>query len=463
MSIGIMDVTFKVTQATSSFGPDMLPVITGNRDGFNVCQRLNGVRVTSCKSAKNRTALSVTLEQCLTLQQEHCMAPQVLSQALDCMHSEGCRRENTMKNVGSRKYAFNSLQLKAFPKQYRPPEGTYGAVLLTIFSSHHYLHRSGTTMVKKLLVDVDCGVDDAQAIMMALAVPDVQILGITCVHGNASIENVCRNVLRVLKVCDQMEIPVFRGASKPLLGDVLNASLFHGHDGLGDAPDPNAPGLELAQEEGAVSAIIRIVNEHPGEVSIVATAPLTNLALAVKLDPTLPQKLKALYIMGGNTDSRGNTTICGEFNFAADPEAAYIVLNDYLCPTYIATWEFTCLSKLPWEFCDVWLAQDTNKARFMKKIFQHSIDMCNNERINNELVSGPGFISCDSYAMAAAIDDTFIIESDHKAVTVELSGKHTRGMMVVDHLEILKTTHKAYIMKKVDLGKFKELMMNALK
>ncbi|XP_062390095.1 inosine-uridine preferring nucleoside hydrolase isoform X2 [Sardina pilchardus] len=318
-------------------------------------------------------------------------------------------------------------------------------------------------MTKKLLIDVDCGVDDAQAIMIALAAPNVQVLGITCTHGNTVVDNVCKNVLRVLQVCGRLDIPVFRGATKPILGISIEAGHFHGEDGLGDAPDPNAPGLDLLQKEGAVQAMIRIVNEHPGQVSLVATAPLTNLALAIRIDPSISQKLKGLYIMGGNTESRGNTTIVAEFNFACDPEAAYIVLNDYLCPTYIACWEFTCRSKLPWEFCDDWLAQDTEKARFMARIFKHSIEACRSERIEKELVDGQGFISCDSYAMAAAIDDTFILESDYVPITVELSGSYARGMMVMDTLDILKKTHKATVMKKVDLEKFKKMLMDSLK
>lgn len=317
-------------------------------------------------------------------------------------------------------------------------------------------------MNRRLLVDVDCGVDDAQAIMLALAAPNVEVLGITCVHGNTDVESVCRNTLRVLKACHRLEIPVFKGAAKPLLGKVINAGHFHGLDGLGDAPDPDAPGLDMVQKEGATSAIIRIVNENPGEVSLVATAPLTNLALAVRLDPSLPSKIRSLYIMGGNTESRGNSTACAEFNFAADPEAAYIVLNDYQCPTYLACWEFTCYSKLSWEFCDAWLAQDTEKARFMERISRHSIEASMSERIQKELVAGTGFISCDSYAMAAAVDDAFI-ESDHYPVSVELTGTHTRGMMILDTIDLLKKTHKAFIMKKVDLEKFKQMLMDALK
>ncbi|XP_051283667.1 inosine-uridine preferring nucleoside hydrolase isoform X2 [Dicentrarchus labrax] len=318
-------------------------------------------------------------------------------------------------------------------------------------------------MKKKLILDVDTGVDDAQSIMVALADPDVEVLGITCCHGNTTLENVLKNTLRVLKVCNRLDIPVYRGCAEPLLARKLHAGDFHGKDGLGDVPDPSAPGLELLQDQKAVQAMIQIVKENPGEVSLVATAPLTNLAVAAQLDPSFPRKLKALYIMGGNTESRGNTTVCGEFNFVADPEAAYIVLDRYTCPTYIATWEFSCRNSLPWSFCDTWLAQDTDKARFMERISHHTRKMVQTERYQKELVAGPGFNSCDTYAVAAAIDDALVTESEQVAVIVELEGTHTRGMMVLDYMGLLNKTHKASIMKKVDLERFKQMLMDTLK
>ncbi|CAJ0938679.1 unnamed protein product [Ranitomeya imitator] len=169
-------------------------------------------------------------------------------------------------------------------------------------------------MAKKLmLVDVDCGVDDAQALMMALAAPEVEVLGITCCFGNTTIDHVCKNVLRVLQVCNRMEIPVFRGAPNSLLGEINPQYSHFGGDGLGDVEDPNSPGLEHLQKEDAVHALIRIINQYEGQVS------------------------------------RGNRTTCAEFNFYLDPEAAYIVTNEFTCPVFIAALEFTrenCLTMI---------------------------------------------------------------------------------------------------------------------
>ncbi|XP_025063004.1 inosine-uridine preferring nucleoside hydrolase-like [Alligator sinensis] len=315
-------------------------------------------------------------------------------------------------------------------------------------------------MAKKLLIDTDCGTDDAQAIMIALASPSVEVLGITCCYGNTQLENVCQNVLRVLQVCNRLEIPVYQGASTPLLGASAKNDYFYGIDGLGDVPDPDAPQLDCVQKEHGVMAMLRMASEQPGQVSLVALGPLTNLALAVKLDPAFPKKLKSLFLMGGNTESRGNITVCGEFNFVTDPEAAYVVLNEYTCPMYIAAWEFAFRSSLPWEFYHEWISLDTRKANFMKKIHAYTLKLVQSK--NPDFLS-PGFVSCDSYAMAAAIDESFVTEAIETAVSVELNGSLTRGMMVLDMKDHLKKKSKAFVMNKCDLEKFKAFLVAALK
>ncbi|KAM8976737.1 inosine-uridine preferring nucleoside hydrolase-like [Pelodytes ibericus] len=305
-------------------------------------------------------------------------------------------------------------------------------------------------MAKKLLlIDVDCGVDDAQALMMALAAPEVDILGITCCYGNAKIEHVCRNVLRVLQVCNRMEIPVFRGVSHSLLGEINPEFAHFGGDGLGDVGDSNSPGLEHLQEEDAVRALIRIINQHQGQVSLIALGPLTNVALAVKLDPSISKKLHKLYIMGGNLEGRGNRTVCAEFNFFLDPEAAYIVMNEFMCPTYIAALEFTRRNSLTMEYFRAWVNQDTVKAKFMKTI-------------TAKWPQKDSFVSYDSYAVAVAIDESILTEHQECAVSVELQGHHARGMMVLDIENRWKKNHKTILMKKLDLEKFKQQLWAAL-
>ncbi|XP_072269067.1 pyrimidine-specific ribonucleoside hydrolase RihA-like isoform X2 [Pyxicephalus adspersus] len=300
-----------------------------------------------------------------------------------------------------------------------------------------------------LLVDVDCGVDDAQALMMALAAPEVEVLAITCCFGNTTAENVCRNVLRVLHLCNRMEIPVFCGASQSFLGEINPKCVHFGSDGLGDEGDPQSPGLEHIQKENAVHALIRIINEHEGQVSVVALGPLTNLALAVKIDPTLPKKINKLYIMGGNLEGRGNWTVCAEFNFYLDPEAAYIVINSFTCPIFIAALEFAWGNGLTMDFFRNWVNQDTNKARFMKKI-------------TAKLKQEYGFVSYDSYAMAAAIDESIITEYLECAVSVELHGRYARGMLVLDTENKWKKQQKVVLMKRCNAEKFKERLWAAL-
>ncbi|XP_047192613.1 inosine-uridine preferring nucleoside hydrolase isoform X2 [Scophthalmus maximus] len=312
------------------------------------------------------------------------------------------------------------------------------------------LHTLEETMAKKLVViDTDCGIDDAQAIIMALAAPDVQVLGVTCVFGNAAVD----------------DIPVFRGSGGPLVRDSMSCTDHFGSDGLGDVIEDKDPRWEeKIQREHAANAMIRLVCENQNQVSLVALGPLTNLALAVRLDPSFPQKLKDLYIMGGNTEGKGNVTLCAEFNFAMDPESAYVVLEEFLCPTYIASWEYACRNALTWEFFEELINQDAPAARFMKTITSkcsaYSKEAMRNKR---DVYFGPCFVSYDAYAMAACIDGSVVTESVECPVRVELQGSIARGMMALDRTDTLKKSHSVIVLTKCDVAKFGRLLMESLR
>ncbi|XP_054876213.1 inosine-uridine preferring nucleoside hydrolase isoform X2 [Poeciliopsis prolifica] len=318
---------------------------------------------------------------------------------------------------------------------------------------------------KLVIIDTDCGIDDAQAVMMALAAPNLEVLAVTCVFGNASVENVCQNVLRVLSVCERQGIPVFQGSAGPLVGLSSPFSDHFGGDGLGDVIEDKDPQWkEKIQQEHAVDAMIRLASKYENQVSLVALGPLTNLALAVRLDPRFPQKLRELFIMGGNMEGKGNATVCAEFNFAMDPESAYIVLEDFVCPTYLATWEYSGRNALTWEFFEELVNQDSPAARFMKtvtsKCWAYSKEAMKKKR---DVHFGPGFVSYDSYAMAACVDGSTVLESVECPVRVELQGSMSRGMLVLDRTESLKKSHAVRVMTKCDVEKFGRLLMDSLK
>ncbi|XP_076108857.1 nucleoside hydrolase-like [Mytilus galloprovincialis] len=308
----------------------------------------------------------------------------------------------------------------------------------------------------KMIIDVDTGVDDASAIMLALSRPEVEVVAITCVNGNVAIDDVCRNTLRVLKVCNRLDIPVYKGAEKSILGEGERASHYHGNDGLGDAQNHEPVDITMIKTEHAVNALLQLVNENPGEITLVALAPLTNIALALRLDPDFGSKLKEVFIMGGNIEGKGGDRLGAEFNFFADPEAAYVTLQELHCQTTIVSWEL-CKSVgagVSWDWYNQWVEVDTNKARFFKNICRMTAER------NRNIIKTEDFSLCDLLAMALAIDNNIITEYLHVWSTVELGGVHTRGQLISDWRNKTKNPPNVRIVKKFSIEKAKEYYMS---
>ena len=191
---------------------------------------------------------------------------------------------------------------------------------------------------KKVIIDCDVGVDDALALILAFHSPELEVMGVTGVHGNVSLDKVMKNIEKVLTLLRPSSRPwIAPGARRPLQGKPVHAESFHGEDGLGGAKIP------VDEEEewwevftgSADELIAQTARRYPGEVTLIAIAPLTNLALALQRDPGSMKKLKEVVIMGGAVRTKGNITPQAEFNFYVDPLAAKQVLDSGLRLTLV--------------------------------------------------------------------------------------------------------------------------------
>jgi purine nucleosidase len=180
-------------------------------------------------------------------------------------------------------------------------------------------------MQKRILFDTDPGIDDACAILLAMASPELSLEGLSIVHGNCSVDQATTNALSVLELVNAGHIPVARGCALPLVQPSLLAPETHGNTGLGYAVLPEPHTRPIVQH--ASDFLIQKIMSSPGEITLVAIGPLTNVALAIRQEPRLVQAVKEVIVMGGALRYEGNTTALAEFNTYVDPHAAHIVYH----------------------------------------------------------------------------------------------------------------------------------------
>ena len=323
-------------------------------------------------------------------------------------------------------------------------------------------------MSRPFLIDTDAGSDDAVAILMALRHADVDVRAITVVAGNVPLAQGVVNALYFTELCET-DVPVHAGAERPLLREYVSADWFHGADGLGDWGDRYKPQRAQASELHAVDAIIDAARSTP-ELVIVTLGPLTNLALALRKAPDIIPFVSRCVVMGGAACTNGNVTPAAEYNIWCDPEAARIVFRSGL-PVEMVGWEFSI-----GEF--VLSLDDIEYARGINTPFADFAIDCNIKGMRGyEIQTGEIGISLpDGVALAVAIDPSICTASSRHYVDVECDSELTRGMTVVDKLnladdernapvwrELLSNNAKPTICWELDAARWKAMLYQLLR
>ncbi|MBF4623567.1 nucleoside hydrolase [Clavibacter sp. VKM Ac-2872] len=277
-------------------------------------------------------------------------------------------------------------------------------------------------MPTKILIDCDPGHDDALALMLAHGSPEVELVGITTVAGNQTLDKVTRNALAVATVAGIQGVPVAAGCARPLVRPVMTAPEIHGESGL-DGPELPEPTVALDARH-AVDLIIETVMSHaPGEITLVPLGALTNIALAVRREPRIVERVKEVVLMGGGYH-HGNRTAVAEFNIAVDPEAAHIVFGE-AWPVTMVGLDLTYQATATPEVMARIAALGTPAARFVVDSMEHY------GRAYHDRQDFPSPPVHDPCAVARVIDPR-LVSVRRAPISVELAGTHTTGMTVAD-------------------------------
>lgn len=283
-----------------------------------------------------------------------------------------------------------------------------------------------TPVPRTFLIDTDTASDDAVALIMALRAPDVHVAAITVVAGNVNLQQATRNALYTVELC-RTDVPVYSGAEKPLLRAYQDATWFHGRDGLGDHNYP-AP-KRSAQQMHAVDAIIETIEACPGLV-LVTLGPLTNIAMALSRRPRIAAKVGRCVVMGGAPCCEGNVTPAAEYNIWVDPDAACIVMRSGL-PVELIGWQL-CRGDAVLHEPDIAHVEQLNN-----ELAHFAIECNSHAREAYKIQTGEdGICLPDPVAMCLALDWTVGTEWSEHYVDVETQSELTRGMTVVDRLNV---------------------------
>jgi len=309
-------------------------------------------------------------------------------------------------------------------------------------------------MARHFIIDTDTASDDAVALVMAMQHPDLQIEAITVVAGNVPVDQAVQNALYTVELCQQA-LPVYRGMPGPLTRPLETAQYVHGQDGMGDIGLPLS-GRQPATRH-AVSVMVETIHRHAGDITLVTLGPLTNVATALRRDPSIAKAVSECIIMGGTGQGHGNITPVGEYNFWADPEAAKIVFASGVR-----------IKMVGWDISRTYAMfnpEDTAALRGIgTPLARFSVDIqATLTQFALRQSKLPGFDLPDAIAMAIALQPEVATETKSLYVAIEAQSELCRGQSVVDHFGVLGQEPNAEVVLKASREMFLQILYDSVR